>query len=172
MASRIRTPTDHESYLTGRGLAMVVLVSGGPWCVGTSGGAAIHTPSAQGFPVALVEILRPKNWRNSIDDGWHWVGGTQEKQLLEYFTGPKWGPGGCYGGLDEESADSIERILQQSELTSFLRVDRAKLNESEEAWVYMNIKSYPEHVKKQLCEFTDDLPPLPTSAILSWRNSD
>jgi hypothetical protein len=151
---------------------MIILAPGGPWCGSNAGGAACHTPAAQGFPVALVEIPRPKDWNWSDVHNWHWVGGQQEKQLLEYFIGPKWGPGGCYGGIDDETADAIEKIMRQSELTASLRVDRTKLKESEEAWVYMKLESYPQHIKQQLDEFCADLPPLPASAILTWRNSD
>lgn len=73
------------------------------------------------------------------------VEGIEEK-LLDYFIGPKH-KGWCCEGIDEYDAQFIDQKIQSIDLP--FKVDRDKLKESMEAWVYLE----------------DDL-------VLYWPNSD
>ncbi len=85
----------------------------------------------------------------------------ESKALEDYFTGPKWG-GWCGEGVDEETAAFIDRTLARLRFDEeFVKVDRARLHESVEAWVYVD-------VPKDL--HFDGL--TPCKAILTWQNSD
>jgi hypothetical protein len=83
-------------------------------------------------------------------------------RLQSLFTGPKWG-GWCYDRIDQETADEIDSVLAQVARHGEIVVDRAKLNESWEAWVHVKITgpllSLVEHAR-------------PSDAILTWSNSD
>ena len=65
-----------------------------------------------------------------------------ERLLKEHFTGPKW-MGGCANGIDEESASFIDGLLHRMRETRFLTVDRSRLHDSHEAWVYVDIADQP-----------------------------
>ncbi|WP_434300231.1 DUF6210 family protein [Corallococcus exiguus] len=70
--------------------------------------------------------------------------------------------------IDEETAQEIDRILGLSFVTRDLgvRVDRARLGESHEAWVYVEVPAQPEN--GSVC-----LERIPASqGILTWPNSD
>ncbi|RKG63588.1 hypothetical protein D7V80_30090 [Corallococcus sp. CA054B] len=92
---------------------------------------------------------------------------AQEDLLRQHFTGPKW-QGACANGIDEETAQEIERILGLSGVTRELgvRVDRARLAESHEAWVYVEVPAQPENGFASL----ERLPA--SKGILTWANSD
>lgn len=83
--------------------------------------------------------------------------GTQEaeKRLMNYFTGPKH-RGWCIGdkGIDEHDARFIDNILVQQTYVNLYKVDRRRLAEDQEAWIYV-IDDYTH-----------------TEAILTWSNSD
>lgn len=87
-----------------------------------------------------------------------------ENKLYQYFTGHKHG-GWCESGIDNEDADFIDKILHELryENKSYtddnccnLKVDRSKLEESMEAWVYVTFTNGDE----SLC------------GVLTWENSD
>ncbi len=84
----------------------------------------------------------------------------QASELHKYFTGPKWG-GWCGEGIDEETAAFIDRTLAPLRFDEFIRVDRSRLQESVEAWVYVDVPKEP-----YLSGLT------PCKAILTWQNSD
>ncbi|MHA7631633.1 DUF6210 family protein [Corallococcus sp. M7] len=115
----------------------------------TGGSTCLH-PQAEGAFLPLVDELV-----------------AQENLLNQYFTGPKW-RGACANGIDEETAQEIDRILGLSGSTRELglRVDRARLTESHEAWVYVEVPAQPEN------RFAI-LERIPASqGILTWANSD
>ncbi len=84
----------------------------------------------------------------------------ESKELQDYFTGPKWG-GWCGEGIDDETADFIDRTLAPLRVDEFIKVDRSRLRESVEAWVYVDVPTEP-----YLSGLT------PCKAILTWNNSD
>ena len=85
--------------------------------------------------------------------------------------------------LSEEDADEIDRILQ-SHGTSYLSIDRNRLNDSMEAWLYVNI--LPENERDDFVKKIDDMDdssPIKrpgfdfwgfeeTKGLLTWGNSD
>ena len=63
---------------------------------------------------------------------------AQESLLIAHFTGPKW-EGWCSEGIDEATAEHVDHILSLSPETSYLKVDRTRLDDSREAWIYVNV---------------------------------
>nr|WP_277989557.1 DUF6210 family protein [Corallococcus sp. NCSPR001] len=115
-----------------------------------TGGSFCLQPEAEGVFLPLVNELV-----------------AQEELLSQHFTGPKW-RGACANGIDEETAQEIERILGLSGVTQEigLRVDRARLAESHEAWVYVEVPAQPENSFAIL----ERIPA--SQGILTWANSD
>lgn len=69
----------------------------------------------------------------------------------------------CYSRLDTTCADKIDEILQSNGYTKQISVDRTRLDESEEAWVYVKLKplDYAHYVGFGECD-----------GVLVWANSD
>lgn len=90
----------------------------------------------------------------------------QELLLSTYFTGPKWN-GWCSDGIDEATADYVDHVMSLSPESSFIKVDRTRLPDSKEAWIYVNVH--------EPVEFPDNAPLYgfgECQGILVWRNSD
>jgi hypothetical protein len=91
--------------------------------------------------------------------------------LFNYFDRPKYnGSGAARGpkpGLDEEDALAIEKILSQYNLTYLFQIDRNRLHDSHEAWVWCNIVA--EDLKFGVFH---NFMPYPRPAVLTWQNSD
>jgi hypothetical protein len=87
--------------------------------------------------------------------------GNGAEKLNEYFIGPKWN-GRCYDSIDEETASFIDSVLRELDLGSSLCVDREKLEESCEAWIWVKI-SMNSLLWLGLNE---------GEGILTWENSD
>jgi hypothetical protein len=70
----------------------------------------------------------------------------------------------CYfGRFDATCADEIDELLQSNGYTKAISVDRTRLEESEEAWIYVKIKplEYANYVGFGECD-----------GVLVWANSD
>lgn len=88
--------------------------------------------------------------------------------LYNHFTGKKWG-GYCSKGIDIETADVIDSILNESLYCKGmdLKVNRNKLEYCMEAWIEVTFTfpkidaPYPEYPKLES-----------SSGILTWHNSD
>jgi hypothetical protein len=107
------------------GIGLVILYPSGVLYSNQVGGVSCLKPEVEGIYVPLVnEVL------------------NQEKMLNDYFTGIKW-MGGCSGNMDFEDADFIDEVLAKSVFSSFIKVDREKLSESCEAWVYVKLAQQP-----------------------------
>ena len=65
--------------------------------------------------------------------------------------------------IDSSSVDKLDAILASNYLTRCVTVDRSRLKESCEAWVYVNVVESPE------CDF---LGFGAFSGVLTWHNSD
>ncbi len=85
------------------------------------------------------------------------------QKLYEFFFHGKWA-GWCDDGIDEETAQFIEQTLRLNPDYEGIRVDRAKLEESHEAWVHVAVED-PSSIGV-LGGFE------PFEAILTWPNSD
>ena len=71
----------------------------------------------------------------------------------------------CDGGMNEDDADFIDNTLQISFPSSLLKVDRSMLEESMEAWVYVEL-NISEKDKKLTTSIDAN------KGILVWPNSD
>lgn len=81
-----------------------------------------------------------------------------------FFEGPKY-KGRCYDGLDEDDALVLDRLLTSAGL-DVLSVDRKRLQESIEAWVYLKVDS-------EIPCFPYCYNSSPTSSVVMiWENSD
>lgn len=72
----------------------------------------------------------------------------------------EWGP---VEGIDEKRASEIDDLLQSESPTKHITVDRSRLNESEEAWVYVTLEpgEYGFYQGFGSCK-----------GVLVWGNSD
>ena len=93
---------------------------------------------------------------------------SPENELFEYFTGPKYGGGGATSGIDAEDASAIEEILDGYQFEGCLEVDRARLQHSCEAWVWVTILSRDSIRLLNLIDFE----PYPRRGVLTWNNGD
>ena len=96
---------------------------------------------------------------------------SPEMKLLEYFEGSKHKGSGATEGLDAEDADFIDGVLRSWRLGEFLEVDRDRLRECHEAWVYVRIKR-DETVDDEFLSLASGFGPYPKRGVLTWTNSD
>jgi hypothetical protein len=106
-----------------RRFGLIVLTPSGVYYSNQTGGHACYHPTVEGVFIPLGA--------EDVD---------QEKDLCEYFTGPKWA-GWCCEGIDEETAAFIDSILAKSHLTKHITVDRTHLTNSHEAWVHVDFRN-------------------------------
>ena len=71
---------------------------------------------------------------------------------------------GSWHALTDADADVVDRVLRRHDWLSFMRVDRALLADSREAWVHVRIS--PE-----LALYLFDAPDW-RAGVLTWANSD
>jgi hypothetical protein len=133
-----------------RQFGLIVLFRSGVYFSNQTGGYACYHPMEEGVFVPLREE-EP----------------NQEKELQGYFTGPKWS-GWCCKGIDGETADFIDSVMAKTDLTKNIKVDRARLKDSHEAWVFVdfgNTEPYGfgdvEISGFGVCK-----------GVLTWQNSD
>src|SRR5262249_17548763 len=103
--------------------------------------------------------------RNHVTPGGRLL--SPESELLAYFTQPSTGKLGV-DGLDAEEVAFIESVLDKYNLSDLISIDRSRLAESHEAWVYVKLAG----------EQDTDVPlysglgPYPRSGVLTWTNGD
>ena len=91
---------------------------------------------------------------------------SPETELFAHFEGPKHrGTGAWREGLDENDAGFIEAMLMRWRLSSFLSLDRTRLVDSHEAWVWSIVTGEEGSV-------FSGLGPYPRAAVLTWTNTD
>lgn len=94
--------------------------------------------------------------------------------ISNHFTGEKWN-GYCFEGIDAETASFLDAVFTRTanlpfgltQTLPFLRVDRSRLQESHEAWIYVEVEEpagVPEH--NPFAGFGT------CRAVLTWLNSD
>ena len=133
-----------------RQFGLIVLRPSGVYYSNQTGGYACYHPMAEGVFIPLGI--------DTVD---------QEKELCDYFTGAKWG-GWCCEGIDEETAGFIDVLMEKSDLTKSITVDRTRLHDSQEAWVYVDFRNTAtygfggvEVTGFGICK-----------GVLTWENSD
>lgn len=132
-----------------KGIGLVLLFASGVRYSNQTGGHTCLHPEVEGAYVPLVSEM--------VD---------QEGELTAYFTGPKWG-GWCSDGIDEETADFVDSVLEKSPHTERVKVDRSRLSDSHEAWVHVLLSSTDEDAAFR------EIDGFPRSgAVLTWENSD
>lgn len=131
------------------GIGLIISYHTGVLYSNQTGGYACLSPKFEGAFVPLNDSLV-----------------NQQDRLEKYFTGSKW-KGHCYDKIDVETADFVDEILTSSYLTSRLRVNREKLNESHEAWIHVIISH--DDRDKDLQEFFGFASVV---GVLTWQNSD
>ncbi len=89
---------------------------------------------------------------------------SPENHLLDYFKGPKYRGTGAIGGIDDEDGDYIDDVLAKAGVDGWIRVDRKRLNESCEAWVFVQVLA-----DINVCS---GFGPYPRRGVLTWCNSD
>lgn len=128
-----------------QGLGVIVLAPSGSLYSNQCGGHACHHPTAEGIYVPL---------------------GDSPDEFEAHFYGPgsKWS-GRCFDGIDEETARFIDAHLRSRVFggAGCITVDRARLADSEEAWIHVVIA---ENADARLSAHGG------RPGILTWRNSD
>ena len=141
-----------------KGIGLILLFPCGIRYHNQAGGYACLQPTEEGVFVPL--------WEELID---------QEIMLHKhFFDGPKW-QGGCMNGIDTEDADIIDNILNLSLHTRHIKVDRIRLKESYEAWIYVDVVTQPDGNAKSSDSDVPDFPMAGFGAckgVLVWANSD
>lgn len=140
------------------GLGLIFPCRSGVLYTNQTGGHSCLQPEAEGIFVPLhndlaiqpVALLGP------------------EPELHAYFVGPKHCGWGATSGLDEEDVSEISRILVKHRLGGILDVDRARLTDSHEAWVYVIVLADDAAPFPSFAGFG----PYPRPGILTWGNSD
>ncbi len=129
------------------GLGLIIQVPSGVLFTSQVGGVATLFPRIEGIFVPLIE--------ERMD---------HQSLLRAHFIGPKW-RGQCYAGIDQDDADVVDRVLSLSFQTAGITVDRSRLADSCEAWIYVTITDQ-----------TDDHLPYAgfgsCKGVLTWINSD
>lgn len=133
----------------GRQVGLIILRPSGVYYSNQTGGYACQHPLEEGVFVPIHSC--------ELDFG---------KALSEYFTGSKWN-GWCCDGIDEETAAFMDSLLKKSGLSNEIKVDRTRLKDSREAWVYVNVNT---PAKTNWLSAISGLGLC--SAVLTWENSD
>jgi hypothetical protein len=90
-----------------------------------------------------------------------------EKKLYDYFTGPPYRGSGAMRGISEADADKLDRFFQGDLTFSILSVDRTRLHDSHEAWLYVLVQK-----RESPAPLFSGLGTFPLRAVLTWNNSD
>ena len=84
--------------------------------------------------------------------------------LKRFFARGNW-KGNCYNGINEETAKFVDSILFNLLGTQTVEVDKDKLFESNEAWIY--VVAFDDGVTYKQWEGFGD-----ATGVLTWMNSD
>lgn len=137
------------SHVSRELMGLIILQPSGAFYTHETGGYACFHESAEGVFVPLHEETEE----------------NQEGLLIAHFTGPKW-EGWCDDGIDEQTAEYIDHVFSLSPATDYLRVDRVRLDDSKEAWIYVRIREPGENSASPISGFGD------SKGVFVWGNSD
>lgn len=141
------------------GLGLIVLFPSGVVYTNQTGGYSCMTPTEEGIFVPLVS--------ETLD---------HEKILHDYFFLGKWG-GWCNNGIDEKDADFIDELLARDFITKMVSVNRERLHDSHEAWVYVNIGPHPGRFPRLPANYGSEMSFSiygfgSREGVITWCNSD
>jgi len=124
-----------------------------------SGGTGCLHPKIEGIFVPFGNDV--------LLDGHRFI--SPENDLGSYFEGAKYGGTGATLGIDYEDADVIDAILAKARVDQWIEVDRSRLKESCEAWVFVMILQDEKDDGLSICS---GFGPYPKRGVLIWGNSD
>jgi len=93
-----------------------------------------------------------------------------ENVLFKYFTDDKYEGGGAWGGIDNQDADFIDGVAAKAFDSDWVMVDREKLNQSMEAWIWIICK--PGLRDAGYIGVFKEFYAFPWHGVLTWENSD
>lgn len=144
-------------------LGLIILRASGVVYTNQTGGHYCSHPSAEG-------VFMP-------------IGNGQQQRAISDVFG-----GGASSSINEREADAIDEVLSQNPDTRILTVDRARLSDSHESWVFLRVASHPGHFPAlplvgDAETYADPNSPInqsfspifgfgPSVGILTWPNSD
>ncbi len=135
------------------GTALIIPCSTGIVYSNQAGGHSCSQPQAEGFLVPIANGFGPAPTHDFR---------SPENELGQYFEKLN----SCGASLTELNAAEIETIMHKLPPWRGLMVDRTRLSESLEAWVFVTIKA--NGIRRMLVDGLKD----PIRAILTWTNSD
>jgi hypothetical protein len=149
-------PTPRINLWNAIGLGLILAYpSGIHYSNQVCGHACLH-PTLEGIYVPLAnDILENGTLISPATDLW------------QYFTGPKLLGMGAPQGLDQRDADVIDAILARYRIDTLLTVDRLRLGESYEAWVWVKVLD-----NEGPTALINGGGPYPRRGVITWPNSD
>jgi len=142
------------------GLGLIIEYPSGIAYSNQTGGTSCSHPKVEGLLVPLRNDTEYETRRLL----------SPENELYDYFKGPKYCGTGAIGGLDVEDVSFIESVLEKYRLSSCISIDRSRLADSHEAWVYVNVER--EERSEDHLKIFAGLGPYPRSGVLTWTNTD
>ncbi|WP_417368487.1 DUF6210 family protein [Flavobacterium beibuense] len=136
------------------GLGLIIIHPTGIFISNQTGGTACLQPKEEGIYLPVGN----EYYDNSLIS-------SPETELTDYFSGNKYSSTGATDGIDEEDVNTITAILAKYRLEHFITIDKTRLKDSHEAWIYVNIDCTTESYL--LSGFDTQL-----KGILTWANSD
>ena len=144
------------------GLGLLIPCKSGVEYTTQTGGTSCLHPGLEGIYIPLANETE----EGAFDGPRNRELRSPEHELVEYFCGPPYNGSGATYGLTEADAAFIESVLAKFDLSEFLRVDRDRLGDSHEAWVYVTLIGEGEYTAFR------EWGPYPRSGVLTWLNSD
>ena len=90
---------------------------------------------------------------------------SKQTELWNYFKEPNIEIEGAIRGISNDNADFIEKVLHKPPSIDYIKVDRERLSESHEGWVYVRI--FPESKDEEFKIFAG-FEGYPLKGILIW----
>jgi hypothetical protein len=92
--------------------------------------------------------------------------GINQEEILNNHFVSKWGGWCGEQGIDEETADFVDAVFEETPYTSWIHVDRRDLAASHEAWIHVVPKELRDTETIEFGDFAFK------SGVLTWLNSD
>ena len=127
------------------GAALIVPCKSGVVYTNQVNGTACEHPECEGILIPINNDGVRENFASSL-----------EAKLCGLFDG-------TWDSLDQAKADEIDKVLGQFNETNGITVDRAKLTNSVESWVYVTARETEDSCYSNFGEI---------QGILTWQNSD
>ncbi len=149
----------HISLIGHAGTGVIIEHPTGVIYSNQAGGTACLHPEIEGTFVPFGNDVLIEQGRRLL---------SPQDDLESYFEGPKHRGTGATNGLDAEDADFIDGVLQRAHVRQWIEVDRDRLKESCEAWVFVTVLG-DESSPFPICS---GFGPYPKRGVLTWVNSD